>query len=145
VKRQREGRRDRSGVKRPASFDRDWRQFRLLSRDSVRRLLDTALASRDADPMQYALWGLALVITPPVLFAVRKILDYPFLLRAPAAVVQGVALADRLFFITYGMLATALLAALTWEALFPDRTDQEIVGVLPVRPRTLAAARAASL
>ena len=128
-------------MKPPASFDRDWRQFQLLSRDSVRRLLDTAVASRDADPMQYALWGLALAMTPPVLFAVRKILDYPFLLHAPAVVVQRVALADRLFFITYGMLSTALLAALTWDALFPDRTDQEIVGVLPVRPRTLAAAR----
>jgi len=35
----------------------------------------------------------------------------------------------------------ALLASMTWDALFPDRTDQEILGVLPVRPRTLAAAR----
>ena len=42
------------------------------------------------------------------------------------------------------MLATALLAALTWDALFPDRTDQEIVGALPVRPRTLAGARLAA-
>jgi hypothetical protein len=48
---------------------------------------------------------------------------------------------DRLFFVIYAMLASALLAALTWEALFPDRTDQEIVGVLPVRPWTVAGAR----
>src|SRR5258706_2145164 len=42
------------------------------------------------------------------------------------------------------MLAAALLASLMWEALLPDRTDQEIVGVLPVLPRTLAAARLAA-
>jgi hypothetical protein len=59
----------------------------------------------------------------------------------PAERFEAMLNADRLFFLIYGMLAAALLAALTWEALYPDRTDQEIVGVLPVKPRTLAAAR----
>lgn len=39
------------------------------------------------------------------------------------------------------MLAAALLASLTWEALFPDGRDQEIIGVLPVRPYVFAASR----
>ena len=127
-----------------AARQHEWRQFRLLSRDSVRRLLDSVLVSRDADPMQFALWGVTLALTPPLLVAVRKIIEYPFLMRAPASLVQAVATADRTFFLIYGMLATALLAALTWDALFPDRQDQEILGVLPVRPRTLAAARLAA-
>ena len=46
-----------------------------------------------------------------------------------------------MFFLLYGMLVAALVAAATWEALLPDVADQEIVGSLPVRPRTLAAAR----
>ena len=122
----------------------EWNQFRLLSRDSVRRLLDSILVSRDADPMLFALWFMALAMTPPMLVAAPKIIQYSVLSRAPAEMVLQIATAERAFFVLYGMLATALLAALTWDALFPDRTDQEIVGALPVRPRTLACARFAA-
>ncbi len=122
----------------------EWHQFRLLSRDSVRRLLDSVLVARDADPMLFALWFMALAMTPPFLVAAPKFVQYAFLKKAPAALVLQIATAERSFFVLYGMLATALLAALTWDALFPDRNDQEIVGALPVRPRTLAAARLAA-
>jgi hypothetical protein len=50
-----------------------------------------------------------------------------------------------LFFVLYGMLAAALLATLIWDAMFTDRADQEIVGVLPVRARTIAASRLAAM
>ena len=125
----------------PAGLQRDWRQFRLLSRDSVRRLLAHVVVSRDADPVQFAIWATALALCPPLLLSVRKIVEYPFLARMPPERFEAMLNADRLFFLVYGMLAAALLAALAWEALYPDRTDQEIVGVLPVKPRTLAAAR----
>lgn len=127
-----------------ASAQREVRQFLVLARGSVRQLLASVTAARDADPMQLTLWGAALVLTPPFLMAVRKIIAYPVLLRAPAHVVERVVLADRVFFVLYGMLATMLLAALVWEALTPTRQDQEILGVLPVRPRTVAAARFAA-
>ena len=120
---------------------REQRQFRLLLRDSVRQILASATLARDADPMQVAIWGTALALTAPFLIAVRKIIDYPFLLRAPLQYVERVILADRLFFVIYGMLATALVVALLWDSLSPTRHDHEIVGVLPVHPRTLAAAR----
>jgi hypothetical protein len=127
-----------------SALQREWRQFRLLSRDSVRRLLDQAVMSRESDPMQFALWGAMLAVTPPLALGVRKLMQFAFLQAVTAvdATVTGRILdAERVFFVLYGMLAAGLLAALTWEALYPDRTDQEIVGVLPVRPRTLAAAR----
>jgi hypothetical protein len=123
---------------------REWRQFKRLTRDACRRLLDNLVVAKDADPLQFALWSVALATTLPLLFAVRKIVQYGFLVNAPAEVALRQVLADRLFFLTYGMLAAALLAALAWDALFPDRADQEIVGVLPVRPRTLAASRLAA-
>ncbi len=125
----------------PESLRRDWHQFRLLSRDALRQLIDTALFSRDADPMEYALWLLALVATPPAFFASRQLLLYTSLVNAPPEVVEAIALAHRMFFVIYGMLAAALLAALTWESLFPDGRDQEIIGVLPVRPYTFAGAK----
>ncbi len=123
---------------------REWRQFRLLSRTSVQRLLDSVAFSPDADAMQFAVWGIALAMTPPLLSAIRKSMSFPFLLRLPPDVVERIVIADRTFFVIYGMLASALLAALMWDALFPDRQDQEIAGALPVRARTLAAARLAA-
>jgi hypothetical protein len=123
---------------------REWRQFRLLARGSWRHLLDSLVFAREADPIQFVLWGLALATTLPLVMAVRKVIAYGFMVNAPEAVAIARVLPDRLFFLTYGMLASALLAALPWYALFPDRADQEILGVLPLRPRTLAAARLAA-
>lgn len=122
----------------------EWRQFRLLSRDATRRMLSTALFSRDADPAGFALWMLALVATPPLLFAVVRGMNYSFLVRASADVLARTVLGDRMFVVIYAMLVGLLVAGLLWDALFPDRAEQEIVGVLPVRPRTLAAARLAA-
>jgi hypothetical protein len=123
---------------------REWRQFVLLSRDGVRRLLNTAFFGRDADPMPFVIWGVAFAATPPTLHAFRRTFLYGSASQASWDVVERFVLGDRLFFLVYAMLASALLAALTWDALVPDRHEQDIVGVLPVRPRTVAAARVAS-
>jgi hypothetical protein len=100
--------------------------------------------ARDADPTQFALWTTVVIATPPAMYAFGQPFKYARLALAPAGVIEQVVLSDRTFFVVYGMLAMALLAAMTWEALFPDRTDQEIMGALPVRPRTVAAARLAA-
>ena len=119
-------------------------QFGLLSRDSVRRLLDSALLAGDTDPSQFALWSLVLLATPPAMYGFRQLVNYSALGFQSAAVIEHSIQIDRMFFLLYGMLVAALVAAGTWEALLPDRDDQEIVGSLPVRSRTLAAARLAA-
>lgn len=127
-----------------SSLKQDWHQFRLLAKDAVRQLIDTALLSRDSNPMEFALWMLALLATPTAFFAARQVLTFQGLMNAPDELVQRVALGHRLFFVTYAMLSSALLAALVWEAVFPDGRDQEIIGVLPVRPHVFAASRLAA-
>jgi hypothetical protein len=126
------------------SAARELDQFTLLSRDSVRSLLNAASMSRDTDPAQFALWGTVLISVPPAMYAFRELLNYSAMRFAPFAVVDLAIQSDRMFFLLYGMLAAALLAAVMWESLLPDRTDQEVIGTLPVRPRTLAAARLAA-
>ena len=125
----------------PPGGRRDFRQFRLLSRDAIRRLLDTAVFSRESDSAEFGIWMLALIATPPAFFAANQIFLYSALKRAPIEVVERISLGHRLFFVVYAMLASALLAALTWEALFPDGSDQEVIGTLPVRAHTYAASR----
>ena len=119
------------------------RQLQLLWRDSMRRLLNHLAASRDADPSAFVLWSMTLALTLPLLFSMRRVMVYQFSGRMPPDVLEAMLTRDRLFFIVYSMFAAALLAVLVWDAMFPDRIDQEIIGVLPVRPRTAATARLA--
>jgi hypothetical protein len=94
--------------------------------------------------MQFAFWIVAVIATPPAMYAFSRIFLYTALRSAPLSRIESALFADRMFFILYAMLAAALLAALAWEALFPDHTDQQALGALPVRPRTVAAARLAA-
>jgi hypothetical protein len=128
----------------PPAAAREWRQFRLLSRDRLRAMLNAALFSRDADPVLFALWIGAIVTTIPFLFAVKQTMAYAMLRGAPPETVAIVLTSHRLFFVAYAMLAAALVAALTWEAVFPSDEDVDVLGPLPVHPRTIAAAHLAA-
>ncbi len=124
----------------PEDVRREWRQFRILSRDRMRAMLDAALFSRDTDPVQFALWVGALVTAVPFVFAVQQTFTYASLRGATPETVALVLFGHRLFFVVYSMIAAALVTALTWEALFPSGEELDVIGVLPVRPRTVAAA-----
>jgi hypothetical protein len=128
-------------VRPPAAWAHEWRQFRLLVRVSYRRLLDAALASRDIDADQFALWGAALLATPMLYAAFIWPSRYPWLRARSLDALHDAVLADRLFFVIWPMLVALLVGVLMWDGLFPDRTDQQVLGVLPVRSRTVAAAR----
>jgi hypothetical protein len=128
----------------PVLRGREWRQLTLLTRDATRRLLNSAVVARDADPVQIALWVVALATTLPLLGAVGRLTQYPLLVYMADGDAARTILMHRLFYVMYAMLTSALLAAFTWDAMFPDRADQEILGVLPLRPRTLAASRLAA-
>ncbi|WP_291984500.1 hypothetical protein [Luteitalea sp.] len=131
-------------MRRPAAWRAEARQFRLLVGVSYRRLLDAALASRDVDAEQFALWGAALLATPPLYAAMIWPSRYPWLRRQGLDVLHTAVVSDRLFFVAWSLLVAVLVGALLWDALFPDRTDQQVLGVLPVRSRTVAAARLAA-
>lgn len=128
-------------MRRPAAWQAEVRQFRLLVGVSYRRLLDAALASRDVDAEQFALWGAALLATPPLYAAMIWPSRYPWLRRQGLEVLHTAVVSDRLFFVAWSLLVAGLVGALLWDALFSDRTDQQVLGVLPVRGRTVAAAR----
>ena len=106
--------------------------------------MDAALGSREIAAEHFVIWGGALVATPTLLYVVRTTSAYPFLRWRSLEALQMVALGDRLFFIVWAMLVGMLLVSLLWEGLYPDRTDQQILGVLPVSPRMVAAARVAT-
>jgi hypothetical protein len=52
--------------------------------------------------------------------------------------------ADELWLITLMMSAVGLLTALKWQSLFPDLRDYRSLGTLPLRPRQIFGAPAAT-
>jgi hypothetical protein len=120
-------------------------QFRLLTRASAGRLFESELFARDTDAAQFAIWATAFVATPPILVALQMMFDYAVLARRPGELTSAVIGTHRLFFIVYGMLAVALFTAVIWDALVPERRDYEVLGPLPVRWRTIVAARLAAV
>ena len=122
----------------------DWRQFLRLQRGSARRFLNTITGSPDADPVPFMIWATALALTPPLLTAMRTAFRLGMTADATPEVVFEFVRTFRVFFLVYGMLMTLLVSALIWEALLPNRDDQDIVGGLPVRPAVLAASRLAA-
>lgn len=117
------------------------RQFLRLVRMSLRRMQDAALASRDVDADQFVLWGAALLMTPLFFTTLTWTSRYPWLRRRSLELLHDAVLADRLFFVIWPMLIMWLVGALLWDALFPDKTDQQVLGVLPVSARAVAGAR----
>ena len=105
---------------------------------SFGRLMDAALASREVAAEYFVIWSAALLVMPPLFYTVQRASAYPWIRRRSLDLLQQVALTDRLFFVVWSMLAAMLIASVLWDALFPDQTDQQILGVLPVRSRTVA-------
>jgi hypothetical protein len=50
-------------------------------------------------------------------------------------------LPDRIVYLSLGMAAMMLLAAVVWQALLVDRRDAIVLGSFPVRPRTVVAGK----
>ena len=123
----------------PPSRERD--QFRRLVRMSFGRLLDAAIGSREIGAEHFVIWSAALMMTPPLFYTVLRTSAYPWIRFRSLELLQQVALADRLFFVLWSMLAAMLVVTVLWDALMPDLADQQVLGVLPVRTRTVAAAR----
>jgi hypothetical protein len=117
------------------------RRFVRLVRLSLRRMQDAALASRDIDADQFVLWGAALLMTPLFFTALTWTSRYPWLRRRSLELLHDAVIGDRLFFVVWPMLVMWLVGTLLWDALFPDRTDQQVLGVLPVSARAVAGAR----
>src|SRR3954467_2173822 len=103
-------------------------QFRRLQRGSARRFLNSITGSPDADPVPLVIWATALALTPPLLTAIRAAFRLSMTAGATPEAIVGFVRTFRVFFLVYPMLMTLLVTALIWEALLPNRDDQEIVG-----------------
>ncbi len=85
---------------------------------------------------------LAILAFPGMLLGLHLIPKYIF---TPPDRLHVAILSDKCLFLSLSMVILALLSAIQWDSLFPDRRDYTVLNVLPVKLRTLFAAKAAAL
>jgi CubicO group peptidase (beta-lactamase class C family) len=120
------------------------RQRRVLYREFLFRIVDRELLSAHStgDASRLLLQLLTLLVCLSALFSV------PALFVNPGTVPQAqlaLAWSAEHFLVATTMLAAGVFAVLGWGSMFPDQRDVMVLAPLPVRPRTILAAKLAAL
>ncbi|MBV8896604.1 MAG: beta-lactamase family protein [Acidobacteriaceae bacterium] len=122
------------------------RQFRVLYRDFLRRIVDLELLSVHAHGDAATLFGqfISLLIFLTLLFSVPAVY-FDGKMAVPGQVYVIEVWTIQHFLIATTMLLAGLFAVLTWNSVFPDKHDLLILAPLPVRTRTLFLAKIAAV
>ena len=120
------------------------RQFRILYRDFLFRMVDLEVLSAQGDIRKLLGQFVAM------LAAFSFVLAFLFVPRyasstLPAQRLLVAAWGDQEFLIATTIGLVGLFAVIAWNAVLPDRRDSLVLGPLPVRVRTMFAARVAAI
>src|SRR6202522_3067838 len=114
------------------------RQFRVLYRVFLLRVVDLELISADGDPTR-------LLGQFASLFAAISFLFCTPLILASGKLDESALGTFEHALITITMLVVGLLSALNWDSIFPDKRDVLVLAPLPVNPRTIFAAKLSAM
>jgi predicted permease len=120
-------------------------QFELV-RHFLARFFDTGISAGSSDWMKVAAGVLAMLVSFAILGVrtyVRRYTDVMYF--GTPDIYREMVRADLVSFIALAMLATALLALLEWQALFPSVGDYLAMAGLPVGARQIFAAKFTAL
>ena len=122
------------------------RQFRVLYRDFLRRIVDLEGLSMHARGDAGTLLGqfISLLIFLSLLFSIPAVYFDGKLAMPGQEFLLGVWSLQH-FLIATTMLLVGLFAVLSWNSVFPEKRDLMILGPLPVRTRTLFLAKIAAV
>ena len=126
-------------------------QFIELLRLFWQRFLDNDLIAPQAETRLALAPILALLAVPGVIFSLRSYGQYSFRWTRigypvpPFPLDLTVSWSDKFLFLYLSMILMGFITVLEWDALFPDRRDYLILTPLPIRLRTLLAAKVTAL
>lgn len=120
------------------------RQFRILYRDFLLRMVDLDLLSPSGEIRNLLVQLAALLAAFNFVVAVLFVPRYATSILPPEQLLMA-AWGDQEFLIATTIAIAGLFAVLAWNAPFPDRRDSFVLGPLPVRAGLIFAARIAAL
>jgi hypothetical protein len=121
-------------------------QVRAMGRAFLARFFENEITTGTDDLKTSFFWLLAFLAVPG--FFMPMLMGFKWNL---IALVQGpdalrlLTRGDKTLYIGFVMIATAAVAAIAWNSLLGDRRDALVLGVLPVRPVAIVAARLGAL
>jgi hypothetical protein len=121
-------------------------QAAALARAFLARFFENEI-TRGADDLKSSFFWLAGVLTGPGIFIpLLMAFDWSVVgMTRGHEVLQAVSRGDKAFYLGLGMVVAAIVSAVSWNSLLPDRRDGLILGALPVRAATIVAAKLAAL
>jgi len=118
---------------------------RLLASHFLRRLIDDDLISPNADRHESLSMICALLTSLGLFVSVLISTRYLFNPYQTPGLTAVSALFDRFLFASAAMTATALVTLLAWDGLSVDARDASVLGTMPIRTRTIVAAKFSAL
>jgi hypothetical protein len=120
------------------------RQFRILFRHFLAGIIDLESLSASGDLHQLLARALAVLAAFGFVVTIVVAPRLAFSTLPPDAIVRGLA-AQADFMIAATTAVVGAVVLLAWNLVLPDRRDSSIIGLLPVRARTILLAKAAAL
>lgn len=121
-------------------------QINVLARAFVTRFFDNEVTGGSNDLKTTFFWMLAFLATPGFLLPFLMAFDWTLIARFQGPeVLREVTRTDKTLYLVLGMVASGLVAAITWNSLLLDRRDGLILGTLPVSAWTIVAAKLVAL
>jgi hypothetical protein len=124
--------------------------FRILWKTFIEQFTANESATSDLQMRRAIIGVFAFLITPGLYLMMKTMPDYEMLLLVAKAKNMPQWIETRLaqlavIFVVYSMVTTGLLTAFIWDALVFDKRDAMVLGPLPIRGRTIVAAKLAAL
>ena len=121
-------------------------QLRALTRAFLTRFFESELTSGPDDLKGSFFWLLAALAMPGLFIPWLMVFDWHMiaLIQGPDALREA-SQAEKVFYLGFSMIASAVLTTIAWSSLLPDRRDALILGAMPVQPRTIVTAKLAAL
>jgi pimeloyl-ACP methyl ester carboxylesterase len=120
------------------------RQFRILNRDFLSRMVDLDLIAAGGDPRALITRFGAMLAALSFCLTYLMVMRY-FTSDIPRAKLAILARGDEEFLISATITIAGLCAVMAWNTVFPDRRDSLVLGLIPIRPRTMIAARVSAI
>lgn len=120
-------------------------QFLQLGRHFFGRFFDHELVSRNAEAQVTVTQILALLAAPGLLGPLLLFPRYARLAFQPASIRDMAILFDKCLFLSFGMAIMGFITVFEWDALFPDPKDYVVLTPLPIKIRTIFAAKVSAL
>jgi hypothetical protein len=121
-------------------------QFRALTRAFLARFFENEITAGTDDLKTSFFWLLSFLAVPGLFMPMMMAFTWQMIVltQGPAAL-RELTLGDKAFYLGFTMVATAAITAVAWNSLLADRRDGLVLGVLPVRPPVVVAARLGAL